>query len=163
MVAHQAEVELVGIPSGVHHQHSPKGPTSCHPNATAHVPDLSGTLGPLHRHHHFGATAAAAGAAAAAAAAAAAPAAAAPAVATAAISAVFVCFSVSLLSPSPSRCPLHRLVEHRRRREHVGHLPSSDPYPCQHSVCVTYAFLTTSSMLERVRPGLDNRVFFSVL
>ena len=88
MVAHQAEVELVRIPSGVHHQHSQKGPTSSHPNATAHILDLNGTLGPLHRYHHSGAAAAAAGAATAAAAAAA-------AVATA-VSSVFVCFSVCL-------------------------------------------------------------------
>ena len=81
MVAHQAEVELVRILSGVHHQNSQKGPTSSHSNATAHIPDLNGTLGPLHRYHHSGAAAAAAGAVAAAVA----------AVATA-VSAVFVCF-----------------------------------------------------------------------
>ena len=70
MVAHQEEVELVRIPLGVHDQHSQKGSISSHPNATAHVPDLNGTLGPLHGYLHSGAAAAGAGAAAAAAAAA---------------------------------------------------------------------------------------------
>ena len=121
VVSHQAEVKLVRISSGVHHQHSQKGPTSSHPNATAHMPHLNGTLGPLHHHHHFRAVAAVAGAAAA----------------TASAADFIVCFTVSVLRPFPSRCPLHRLVEHRRRIEHVGHLPSSDPYPCQHSVFVT--------------------------
>ena len=126
MVAHQAEVELVRIPSGVHHQHSQKGPTSSHPNATGHIPDLNGTLGPLHRHHHFGAAAAAGGAAAAAAAAAAAVAA---AVATAAVSDVFVCFSVSLLSQvAPSQgAAWSALVRKKRRlnRQCISTIPIS--------------------------------------
>ena len=99
--AHQAEVELGHIPSGLHDQHYLKGPTLSHSNATANIPGLNGTLGPLHRHHSFGAAAAAADAAAGAAAATACA-----AVATAVVFTVFVYFSVFLSCPSPSGCSL---------------------------------------------------------
>ena len=74
---------MVTIPAGEHHRHS-ENTTSSHPNATSHIADLKGTLGPPHRYHYSGAAAAADAAADAA--------------ITAVVSAVFVFMFL------PSRC-----------------------------------------------------------